>query len=108
MGQGHGQGLRRFYYFTFFQEGYIALNNPLKDKTNLCFCNMCRFWDHSLEDFPEIIEEFFNKRTLNLIQNVPREDIFNLKSIHVFMRLGTRRGNSSHNEQVILPTKNHD
>jgi len=30
---------------------------PLKDKTNLLFGNMCGMGDHSLEDYPKIIEK---------------------------------------------------
>lgn len=67
---------------------------------------MCRLGDHSLEDFPKIIEKVLSKRTVNLLQTVPKHDILNLKNLHVVTRSGVGRDNSNHNQQVIQRIKN--
>jgi hypothetical protein len=35
----------------------------LKERTDLKFCNVCGVGDHSLEDFPIILEKLIKKKT---------------------------------------------
>lgn len=40
----------------------MAPNFPLKDITNLEFCNICGLDDHSLEDCMKILEKVINTK----------------------------------------------
>jgi hypothetical protein len=44
--------------------------------------------DHSLEDFPIILDKVMNKIDVNLLHKIPKQDVLNSKNIHVVMRLG--------------------
>lgn len=82
------------------------MDSPLKDKTDLCFCNMCGLGDHTSEDCPNIIDKVLNKRTINLLQIAPKQEIMNSKNLHVVTRLGVRKYNNNQNRQVIQPIEN--
>jgi hypothetical protein len=48
---GRGRGRGHYYCFNCWKEDHISLDFPIKDRTDLKFCNICGVGDHSLEDF---------------------------------------------------------
>jgi hypothetical protein len=70
-GGGHGQGrFDKAYYFICLKEDHLSLEFPMKDITNLKFCNICGVGDHSLEDYQIMLEKLRNRRTINLLQTM--------------------------------------
>jgi hypothetical protein len=39
----------------------MSSNYPVKDRTKLKFCNICGVFDHSLEDYPIILDKIRKK-----------------------------------------------
>lgn len=87
--QGQGQGI--LYCFTCWKEGHTTFSCPLKDKTNICFFNMCDMGDHSLEGFPKTLENILNKKVVNILQSMPKKEILNPKNLHVIARSSAGR-----------------
>ena len=50
--------------FTCYKEGHRYVDYPYKDRTDLKFCAHCGVGDHSLEDFPTMLEISINKKML--------------------------------------------
>jgi len=86
IGRGHGRG--RYYLFKFFKEDHISPNFPIKKRIDMKLCNICGVRDHSLEDFSIVLEKGMNKRNVNLLHTVPKQEILNSKNIHVVTWLG--------------------
>jgi hypothetical protein len=56
---GHGRG--REYYYICLKDDHMSPNCPVKDRTKLKFCNICGVGDHSLEDYPIILDKIRKK-----------------------------------------------
>ena len=48
--------------------------------------------DHSLEDYPIMLEKIMNKKNVNSLACVPKTDIHCTKNLQVITRCGTRIG----------------
>ena len=59
---------------------------PLKEKTDLCFCNICILSDLSLKDWRKILEKIMNIRVDNILQYVTKEESLNSKKLDVITR----------------------
>jgi hypothetical protein len=85
-GRGHDRGC--YYCFNCWKDDHISPDCPIKDKTDLKFCNICGVGDHSLEDCLIVLEKVMNKRNVNLLHTVPKQEILNSKNLHVVTRSG--------------------
>jgi hypothetical protein len=71
-----------------WKDDHISPDFPIKDIIDLKFCNICGVGDHSLEDYPIVLEKVMNKRNVNLLHIVPKHDILNSKNLHVVTHSG--------------------
>ena len=58
--------------------------------------------DHSLEDFPIMLEKIINKKSVNSLSCVPRSNVNFSKNLQVITRCGTRTG---FDKNTIAPIK---
>lgn len=65
---------------------------PFKDKTYLTFYTKCGVGDHSLEYFPIMLEKLMNKRNINHLSKVHKNDMVNTKNLQIITRKGTNIG----------------
>ena len=65
------------------KDDYICLDFPIKDIIDLKICDICEMSDHFNEYFPIVLEKVMNKRNINLLHIVPKQDIVNSKNLHV-------------------------
>jgi hypothetical protein len=79
------------HYYICLKEDRMSLKFPIKDINKLKFFNICGVNDHSLEYYSIMIEKMGNKRTINLLQTVPRHEVLNSKNMNVIMRFGVGR-----------------
>ena len=63
--------------------------------TDLKLCTSCRVGDHSLEDFPTMLEKINKKKNVNVLSCVQKHDIINTKNLHIVTRQGTKIGNDN-------------
>jgi hypothetical protein len=87
-GRSRGRGRGRPYYFNCWKEDHISPDFPIKDRVDLKFCNICGVDDHSLEDFPIVLDKIMNKKTVNLLHRVPKQEVLNSKNLHIVTRSG--------------------
>ena len=76
--------------FTCYKEGHRYVDYPYKDRTDLKFCTHCGVGDHSLEDFPTMLEKINTKKNVNVLSCVQKNDVINTKKIHIVTRQGTK------------------
>ena len=76
--------------FTCYKEGHRYTEYPYKDKTDLKFCTSCGVGDHSLEDFPTMLEKINKKKNVNVLSCVQKNDVINIKNLHIVTRQGTK------------------
>ena len=50
--------------FTCYKEGHRYTDFPYKDRTDLKFCTSCGVGDHSLEDFPTMLDKIHKKENV--------------------------------------------
>ena len=62
-------------------DGHISADCPYKDKIDLKFCNTCGVGEHSLEDYPIMLEKIINKKTINTLSCVPKSNIADTKNL---------------------------
>ena len=62
------------------------------DQTKLKFCTSCGVGDHSLEDFPTMLEEINNKKNVNVLSSVKKCDVVRTKKLRIVTRQGTKTG----------------
>ena len=79
--------------FTCYKEGHRYADCPYKDITDLKFCTHCGVGDHSLEDFPIMLEKINKKKNVNVLSCVQKHDIINTKNLHIVTQQGTKIGN---------------
>ena len=63
--------------------------------TDLLFCTSCGVGDHSLEDFPTMLEKINKKKNVNVLSCVQKHDIINTNNLHIVTRQGTKIGNDN-------------
>ena len=64
----------------------------MKDQIDLNFCTKCGVGHHSLEDFPIMLEKIMNKRNINHLSRVHKNDVINIKNLQIITRKGTNIG----------------
>jgi hypothetical protein len=57
--------------------------------------------DHSLEDCPIVLEKVMNKRNVNILYTMPKQEVLNSKNIHVITRSGVGRDNYMNKESPV-------
>ena len=67
---------------------YMSPNCPWKETIDLKFCTKCGVGDHSLEDFPIILEKIINNKYVKLLSGVPKEEVLITKKMHIITRHG--------------------
>jgi len=60
----------------------------MEDRTQLNFCNICGVDDLSIEDFQIMLGKLRNRRTINLLQIMPKHEVLNTKNLNVITRFG--------------------
>ena len=60
--------------------------------TDLKFCTHYGVGDHSLEDFPTMLEKINTKKNVNVLSCVQKHDVINTKNLHIVTRQGTKTG----------------
>ena len=84
-----------------------AFECPFKVRIELKFCTKCGFSDHSLEDFPIMLEKIMNKRNVDHLSRVHKKYVLYTKNLHIITRQGTRVGEEKEkNTSTIL--QNHE
>ena len=53
----------------------------------------CGVGDHSLEDFPTMLEKINTKKNVNVLSCVQKNDVITTKNLHVVTRQGTKTDN---------------
>ena len=76
--------------FTCYKEGHRHADYPYKDRTDLKFCTHCGVGDHSLEDFPTVLEKINTKFFFNVLSSVQKNDVITTKNLHIVTRQGTK------------------
>ena len=62
---------------------------------DLKFCTSCGVGDHSLEDFPTMIDKINKKKNVNVLSCVQKHDIININNLHIVTWQGTKIGNDN-------------
>ena len=78
--------------FTCYKEGHRYTDYPYKDRTDLKFYTHCGVGDHSLEDFPTMLEKINTKKNVNVLSCVQKNDVITTKNLHIVTRQGTKTG----------------
>ena len=52
----------------------------------------CGVGDHSLEDFPTMLEKINTKKNVNVLSYVEKNDVIKTKNLHIVTRQGTKTG----------------
>ena len=60
--------------------------------TDLKLCTHCGVGDHSLEDFPTMLEKINTKKNVNVLSCVQKTDVITTKNLHIVTRQGTKIG----------------
>ena len=81
-----------FSCFTCFRNNHLNPNCPYKDQIDLNVCTKCRVGDHSLEDFPIILETIMNKKNVNHLSRVPKNEVLNTKKLQLITRQASKIG----------------
>ena len=66
--------------FTCYKEGHRYAYCPYKDRTDLKFYTSCGVGDHSLEDFPTMLEKINKNKNVNVLSCMQKHDIINTKN----------------------------
>ena len=67
-------------------EEHLSPDYPWKDKTNLKLCIKCDVDEHPLEYCLVMFKNIINKRNLNLLFGVPKNDVIKYKKLQIVMR----------------------
>ena len=51
--------------------------------------------DHSLEDYPTMLDGINKKKNVNVLLCVQKHDVINTKNLHIVTRKGTKIGNDN-------------
>ena len=89
-GNHDNQSRRPIQCFTCYKEGHRYADCPYKDKTDLKFCTSCGIGDHSLEDFPTMLDKINKKKNINVLSCVQKHDVINTKNLHIVTQQGTK------------------
>ena len=81
--------------FTCYKEGHRYADCPYKDRTDLKLCTSCGVGDHSLEDFPTMIDKINKKKNVNVLSCIQKHDIINTNNLHIVTQQGTKIGNDN-------------
>ena len=66
------------------------------------FCNTCGVGEHSLEDYPIMLEKIVNKKTINTLYCVPISNITDTKNLQVITRRhGTKTGLDKNESEAL-------
>ena len=68
------------------------MDYPYKDRTDLKFCTSCGVSDHSLEDYPTILDKINKKKNVNVLSCVQTSDIIGTRNLHIVTRQGMEIG----------------
>ena len=63
------------------------------------FCTTCDVGVHSLEDCPILLKKNINKKLVNNLSLVHKNDILNVKNLQIITRLGTKIANDKEKEK---------
>ena len=69
---------------------HLGPNCSYKDQIDLRFCIKCGVGNHSLEDFPIILENIMSKNNVNHLSRVPKNEVLNTKNLQIITRQGTK------------------
>ena len=72
--------------FTCFKSDDIIPKCPFKDEIDLKFCTKCGVGDHSLEDFPIMLEKIMSKKIVNHLLRVHKNYILNSKILQIITK----------------------
>ena len=72
------------------------------------YCNTCGVGDHSLEDYPIVLETIINKKLVNNLSCVPKSYVHSAKNIQVITRCGTRTGYDKDITELIKHIEKND
>ena len=78
--------------FTCYKEGHRHAHCPYKDRTDLKFYTHYGVGDHSLEDFPTMLEKINTKKNVKVLSCVQKNDVITTKNLHIVTRQGTKTG----------------
>ena len=76
-------------------EGHRHVECSYKDRTDLKFCTSCGVGDHSLEDFPTMLEKINNKKNVNVLSSVQKCDVIRTRNLQIVTRQGTKIGTNN-------------
>ena len=62
--------------------------------------------NHSLEDFPIILEKIINKKNVNILFGVPKHEAPNTKNMHIITKQGMKIGGDNPNITKIQRKEN--
>ena len=85
-----------------YKDNHLSADCPYKDRIDLKYCNACGVGDHSLEDCPIMLENIINKKLVNNLSCVPKNDLHCAKNLQVISRCGTR---TSYDKDITEPIK---
>jgi hypothetical protein len=63
----------------------------MKHRIDLKLCNICSVGDHSLEEFPIVLEKIMTRKNVNLLHAVSKEAVLNSNNLNIITRYGTGR-----------------
>ena len=72
---------------------------------DLKFCSSCRVENHSLEDYPTMLEKINKNKNINVLLSVQKCDVIHTKNLQIVTRKGTKMGNEN---PRISKIKNND
>ena len=99
---------RRPRCWIFHKENHLNTDWPYKDRINLKFCNTCKVRDHSLWDYPILLEKSIDKKSVNSLSCVPKSNVQCAKNLQVITRCGTRTGFDKNTIEPIKHIENND
>jgi len=79
------------YYYNCWKYDHISLDCPMKHRINLKLCNICGVGDHSLEEFPIVLDKIMTIKNLNLLHTVSKEEVLNSNNLNIITRPGSWR-----------------
>jgi hypothetical protein len=63
----------------------------MKHRIDLKFCNICDVSDHSLEEFPIILDKIMTRKNVNLLHAVSKQEVLNSNNLNIITRSGAGR-----------------
>ena len=98
----------RYKLWICYKDNNLSTECPFKDRFDLKFCTTFGVRDHSLQDFPIMLEKIMNQKLVNILSCVPKNENPNLKTLQIITRLNTKIGHDKEKQEITKPIEKND